>query len=207
MPMLDVSSALTSPYLMDVFDVIRRFETVGSNGRSVITNITFHTIGGVVYPEGDNRLRRDAERQTQGKGIMVVTRFALRGSSVDSTAQNYQPDFVVWHGNNFVLDEIKDYSAYGPGFVQAHGCMIDAVAQPPTEGAAMIVAAKIQQFPITIVSSTVLTVGVALGAGQYFLFRNGVLITVAAGDYTVSGSSTFNLTIPLQVGDTVAFYA
>jgi len=205
MPMLDVSIALTSPYLVDTFSVQRRQETVGTNGRSIITPLVFNVVSGVVFASGASKLRRGSDDDEQDKTITIITRFALRGTSLDGAAQSYKPDIVTWHGNQFIVDDIKDFTGYGPGFIEAECCLYDTTAQPSTEPQAMIAQSKLQQYPLTQVSSTQFTVPVT--TGQFFLYRNGMLLVQNdAHGYTVQGN-TLTLAIPLGAGDLLAFYA
>jgi hypothetical protein len=130
MPQLDVSLALTNPYTLDTFSVLRRADTSNSFGEATLSTTTFNNVRGVVYPEGDNRLQRLRDIQLQAKAICVITRFALRGSSKDGTGQNFQPDIVVWNGNNFIVELVDDYSQYAAGFIMATCVMTDLNPQP-----------------------------------------------------------------------------
>lgn len=138
MPMLNMTAALTNPYTLDVFDVVRRAEAVSAQGLSVITPITFSSVRGVVTPAGDNALQRKLDEQEQGKGVEVTTMFGLRGSAKDGIQQSWQPDLIVWRGNQFVVMDVKDYGAYALGFVQAECEMLDFVALPPTMGGGLL---------------------------------------------------------------------
>ena len=130
MPMMDVSVALTNPYTLDFFMVKRRLETVSSSGYSTTSENVTDVVRGVVHPAGKQDLERLPEDQRQAKTIAVITRFALRGSS-QQNGQNYQPDLVVWQGNNFVVVDIEDYSQYGPGFIRALCSLTDMTANAP----------------------------------------------------------------------------
>lgn len=207
MPRISVNVAVNSSYLVDIFAVQRRLENVGANGRSALTLVTFNTVAGVVVPDGDNRLKRESDNQTQKQTISVITKFMLQGASLDGVPQNYQPDIVIWHGNSYIVDNIEPYSAYGPGFVDAECCVIDMEVMPPVAGEAMLIVGKLQQYPLTQVSSTVFTAAVI--PTQSLLFRNGLLQAVP-GDYTIVSNlsgTTITLATPLTIGEGLAFYA
>lgn len=133
MPMLDVSAVLTSPMLMDTFLVNRRTQTVNNFGIASTTIQPFPGLFGVVYPSNENELKRLPDLQVQEKAITVITRFALRGEAETSAnpAVSFQPDIVVWGGDNFVVRKIEDWSQYGPGFILAICTSIDLVDAPP----------------------------------------------------------------------------
>lgn len=132
MPMLDVRVALTNPYTLDTFSVSRRQETVNSFGESTQAPTLFNGINGVVYPEGDENLDRRDAPQLQAKTIVVITRFALRGASVDGAGASWQPDVIVWSGSNYVVDRVEDYSRYAAGFIKVSASLLDSTAPPPT---------------------------------------------------------------------------
>ena len=130
MPMIDVSPCLTDPYLMDTFQVVRRSETVDPYGEAVLTPAPAVNSFGVVYWATPADLRRLPDNQIADKAITCITRYALRSAS-QVGGQVYQPDLIVWHGNNFVVVHVEDYSAYGPGFIFAIATMMDITANAP----------------------------------------------------------------------------
>lgn len=135
MPQMDISHVLLHPMIAgERFTVMRRQETVNNLGKSVITATSVTAIGSVV-PTGDNSLVREEAFQTQAKTIKVTTKFRLRGVSKDAGALNYQPDIVVWKGNNYLVRTVDDYTQYGAGMVEAECSSIDLVDQAPGEAA------------------------------------------------------------------------
>lgn len=130
MPMMDISVALTNPYTLDVFDVLRREEQVGTKGSVIVLPTTIKAVPGVVHPAGAQDLERLSDDQRARKTIAVITKFALRGDSQED-GQNYQPDYVVWQGNNYVVMDVEDYSQYGPGFIKVLASITDMVATAP----------------------------------------------------------------------------
>lgn len=128
--MLDVSVALTNPYTLDTFTIQRRVENVSSTGLGVLSPTVFQGIRGVVHPAGDNDLSRLPDEEQQSKSIVVITRFALRGSTQDGVPQNWKPDIVQWNNNNFLVRHVDDYSKYARGFIYTICVMQDMIAQP-----------------------------------------------------------------------------
>lgn len=116
---MDMSDAF-DPDMTDVFDVVRRAETVvaGTGRSSVPTPQTFAAVSGVVASAGRNDLERLEESDRIGRNIVIVTNFALRGPSKDG-ATRYKPDLVNWRGSAYVVKSLDPYPQFGAGFVQA----------------------------------------------------------------------------------------
>jgi hypothetical protein len=126
MPDLDVSDAYIDPSTADRFTVIRRAETINGNGRSELITSTIPNLIGAVYPTGDNSLVRTEDYQISRKTLTVVTSFRLQLS-----APGYQPDIVVWNGDNFIVRALQDYSGFGSGMIVAECTSIDSQDNPP----------------------------------------------------------------------------
>lgn len=124
MPLLNVTSVLTNPDLMDKFVVNRRTETIGPNGRSAVAEQTFNA-SGIVTAGSPNDLNRGDGFQTQGRSLTVVTKFRLQGE-----VTGRQPDTVVWRGDTFVVRAVDAYPHFGTGFFQAECTSTDKVDQP-----------------------------------------------------------------------------
>ena len=133
MPEIDVTYVLLDPEIAgEQLTVLRRVQTVGTNGVTVVTETTVMPKPfGSVRPTGDNSLVREDAYQQQAKSIRVVTNFRLRGESNDG-ASDYQPDVLVWHGSRFLVRTIEDYSQYGAGMIQADCTSMNFVDPPPT---------------------------------------------------------------------------
>lgn len=133
MPSIDVTDVLLDPMIAgESFSVIRRAEIVNDYGESVQTTQTIPNVVGSVVPLGSNSLLREEAFQTNDKTIRVLTSFRLRGPSKSAVLQNYQPDIIVWKGDNFVVRTLEDYTQYGAGMVDAECSSIDLVDQAPT---------------------------------------------------------------------------
>ncbi len=120
--------ALGSFVSMDKFDVIRRVETVGSDGRSTISPTTFLGITGTVGPASGRELDRLPDLDLSRSTISIVTTFRLQ-----NTSPGRLPDHVIWHGDTYQVLSSSDYTAYGAGFVQAVCQMVDAQPTSPNE--------------------------------------------------------------------------
>jgi galactose-6-phosphate isomerase len=128
MPWLDFSDVLLDPAIAgETFSVIRRQQVVDNYGTVTTTNTTLSGTGSIT-PTGDNSLVREEAYQTSAKTIKVITNFRLYGpEQIGGTT--YQPDLVAWHGDNFIVKSINDYSSYGAGFLEAECASIDFVDQ------------------------------------------------------------------------------
>ncbi len=113
-PALDVAFILTDPDLASSFDVIRRTETVGTNGRGTLTTKTAHCAIGVITMASGNTLERAAAYQVMGRVISVVTQFELQGE-----VTGRQPDLVYWMGSYYIVKECDIYGHFGQGFYEA----------------------------------------------------------------------------------------
>lgn len=131
MPMIDMSAALCNPFTIDQFNVIRRTETVNDNGRGVLTPTTIQGVYGVVTQEKVKEIHRRDDGSLPSAIIGIVTKFALTNN-----VQGLQADIVLWHGNQWLVQEIMDYSSWGEGFIKATGFLQDVVlVKPVTENA------------------------------------------------------------------------
>lgn len=134
MPMIDIGTALTSLMFVDVFQVIRRTETVNDYGESTIVTQTIFPVYGSVQAASNNDLKRLPEEQHMGKNISIVTKFPLQG-----VVTGMQPDIIQWPMNNdganadsFVIAYLDDYSQFAAGFIQAIARSIDLTDFAPT---------------------------------------------------------------------------
>mgnify|MGYP003423079087 CR=1 FL=1 len=111
---LDMSDALLDPLFTSKFQVTRRAETVGTNGRSVITPTVHPDKLGVVTVASSSDLQRHPEVQITNRSIMIVSKFPLQAESV-----GFQPDLVIWRGSQYVVRALDPYQHFGSGFTQA----------------------------------------------------------------------------------------
>lgn len=127
MPLLDVSDVLLDPMLADQFDVIRRAEALGTNGRSTLTPTTIpNQVGVVTMASGNDLIRRD-DGSMMSRKISVVTPFRLRGPG-----NGFAPDQISLGGVIFTVTEILPYNRYGAGFIEALAESMNASDPAPT---------------------------------------------------------------------------
>lgn len=124
MPTLDVSEAFDQSF-MDSFTVVRRVETINQYGRVNWTPTQF-TATGVVVATSPNDLQRLPEMQYMNKSISIYTQWQLQGPS-----PGHQPDEIIWHGSQYLVRALDDYSGYGRGFIMVICVSIDAVDPAP----------------------------------------------------------------------------
>lgn len=124
MAMLDVSIALTNPYTLDCFNLLRRKQNVNQSGGSRFEAVKFLGVPGIIYPEGLADLSRRAEVQFENKSIVVISIFPMRGASEDADDQ-YQPDIIIWNGDNFLVKRVEDYSRFARGYVKVTAESVD----------------------------------------------------------------------------------
>jgi galactose-6-phosphate isomerase len=126
MPTLDVSDVVVCEEFADRFDVIRRPEGISQSGRSTVSQVTVPGLYGTIYATGDNSLTRVADFEHGRKTLTICTKYRLQ-----QAAPGYQPDLVLYRGNQFVVTNVKDWSPYGAGFIEAECSSILAIEAPP----------------------------------------------------------------------------
>lgn len=213
MPEIDVSPALENPLTLSTFNVLRRSEMVNGFGEVQIGSLQFSGVTGVVYPEGDQTLDREEDMGVPRKGIAVISgQFALRSQGTDASGGAWQPDLVVWQGNQYFVESLEDYSTYALGFVKAHCVLTDASPQPAVlatvplaAGGAMVNLGKSRRIMVTLTNGNI-NLSTQVDPTALLFFRNGVLQDQGNADYQLQG-----LTIvpnpPLQPGDYVLILA
>lgn len=126
MPLLDVSDIVSDPDFADRFSVIRRKETVGTDGRATVVEQVFRNVSGVVTAASANDLDRREDYQNMTRSINVVTTFKVQG-----LVTGYQPDIILWRGTRHLVKHVDAYPQFGRGFVQAE-CGSMANTDAPT---------------------------------------------------------------------------
>jgi hypothetical protein len=123
MPDIDVSFVLADPMFASTFDVIRRAEAVGSNGRTAMTPTTIPGVVGVVLPKDPADVVRSEEAAYVDHAIEVHAEFVFK-----DTTQGFQPDQIIWRGRTYTLHSLSPFSHYGAGYQR-----VVAVTQKPTD--------------------------------------------------------------------------
>ena len=114
MPFLDVSEVLNDPEIADTGLICtRRVQTVSASGLAsdAATNFPFT---GVVTQAGGDVLERLAGGSHITGSITIHTTFFLRDGAAGGDA-----DLVTWHGRQYTVTDVGDYSNFGAGFVGA----------------------------------------------------------------------------------------
>lgn len=112
--------------LEDEFEVIRRPVSIDSNGRGTVSP---HSLGlqyGVVVPPSATSLDRLSDYGVISKAIQVITPFRLY-----FLTEGYQPDYIIYQGDQFIVASLSDYSQFGRGFVSATCILTQASTHEP----------------------------------------------------------------------------
>lgn len=132
MPLLDVSDIVLDPDFAEQLTIYRRTQNIDAFGISrPISTLVSPAPYGVVLAQDASPLARKEDFQDLEKMIEVHTRFRLRSASVDSMGVAYQPDFVVWKGNEFLVVAVYDFSNFGVGFIRALCNSVDPTDNAP----------------------------------------------------------------------------
>jgi hypothetical protein len=134
-PTLDVNDAF-DPSFLDTITVYRITQTIDKNGRVVRFKRAFPNVVAVVTATSPADLQRLPDYEMMNKSISVYApEFRLQGPvrSNDGVLQT-QPDEIAWHGSQFVIVSMMDYSGFGRGFTSAIAVSLDAVDAPPLGG-------------------------------------------------------------------------
>jgi hypothetical protein len=122
-----IAHSLTSGALGEFVDVLRSPATVGPTGRvrgQQVPVFTYSDVWAIVTPLGPDNLIRQPEYETMQNTIEVATDFPLQGPSTDVLA-----DKVVWHGRAYVVTNLREYSRFGLGYIDAI-CQIVVLPTP-----------------------------------------------------------------------------
>lgn len=128
MPGIDVNEVMSDPDLATTFDVRRQQESVGLNGRVVITPTMFTGILGVIT-FADGPIEQGADATQTPQVIVVATGFSLRDASF-----GFQPDVVIWQGTEYRVIAIKAHRHLGRGWTHARAASTRASDNPPATG-------------------------------------------------------------------------
>lgn len=126
MPLIDTSELLVDPDFVEPVTVLRRMQLVSEQGRVSTQNQSFMNVIACVQPQSDEPMVRGTDSQLLPALISVHTKFRLRGIS-----PNFQPDIVIWNGNQFVVNKVFNWSHFGLGYVMAECSSMDHLDEPP----------------------------------------------------------------------------
>jgi hypothetical protein len=128
MPDLDFSDVLASPEFVDSFSVVSTARTITSGGVESDTPAAPVGARGVVVP-GKSSLRRLEDGARVGAFIDIYTTYRLSAGVKTNDTTSRDADIVTWHGRQFTVMMVEDYSAFGAGWIHA-SC--DLLALNPT---------------------------------------------------------------------------
>jgi hypothetical protein len=116
MPLADFTLVFSCAEIVDSsWIVLRRAANVDEHGRSNPAVVARYDAKngcvGTVTIAGANDLQRLPEDQRQLKTIVITTPFRFQGSR-----HGEQPDIVRWHGEDYVVLDVEDYTGFGHGF-------------------------------------------------------------------------------------------
>lgn len=115
MPLLNVAFMTTDPMVADCFDVRRRLNVVGLNGRvSAEPDQLFQGMLGVVTQQNPADLIKTEDGQSIPRRILICSPFQFI-----AIAPGQQPDEVTWNGTVYLVTESLPYSRYGEGHYEA----------------------------------------------------------------------------------------
>ncbi len=118
MPSIDVSDVLLDPDFTDTITVTTTTRVVGTNGRATDTVASPFSFVAVVIPTSQ-RLILQSDGALRDGAIEIYTTYALSGGVKTSDTVSRQPDVVTWHGREYVVASVEDFSAFGAGFIHA----------------------------------------------------------------------------------------
>lgn len=223
-PLLNPGIAvLSNPLLLDTFNVIRRVETVNNSGESVLGVSATTGVYGVVKPIGD-RLDRRADEDSSKKDLRIFTKFALRGAARDGVPTDWKPDLIFWHGNNFIVENVRDWGGYGIGYVAAECNSFELISSPPQVNSGLgnsgtlspfvppvnPITSRIQAFIPNVISSTQATMQVTVASAENMVLFRNALVQISPDQFSLSivnGVQTITFVTPLDAGDSLVFYA
>lgn len=100
---LDFSDILSDPDVAgQSFTVVRRTDTVGANGRSVLSTASFPNQVGAVTPGDPGNLLRKEDSAMADNVITVSTVFRLR-----AMGDGVQPDQIIYDGMTYTVKSVK----------------------------------------------------------------------------------------------------
>lgn len=125
MPLLDVSEVILDPEFAEQITVLRR-PIVMVAGRATSPKWQRYCVPAVVNSGVSALDRANGDQQSMPNKVSVHTLFRLQGP-----APGYQPDYVVWRDDNYIVTSLDDYSRYGAGFTRADCASVDSIDSPP----------------------------------------------------------------------------
>jgi hypothetical protein len=125
---LDVNDVMLDPMFSTMFAVRRQGETVGEDGRTVIAPELFEGLRGVITWQDAKIVQRE-DGVIVPQAINVATPFSLRDASF-----GYQPDIILWQGEEYRVTSLKPWRHLGRGWTRASAEVTRMTNNPPAMG-------------------------------------------------------------------------
>lgn len=116
---------LFDPDIISPFNIVRRVETVGVNGR-VSYSPTNIPGSGVVTSASQNSLMRREDYQVGMRGISIVCPMQLLTNTTGKNA-----DIVQWLGSDYIVEHCDLYPHFGTGWYQVEAISMTTVDPTP----------------------------------------------------------------------------
>lgn len=120
MALLDVTELLLDPDCVSTFDLERRTEYVGSNGRATIAFERFPDLVGSIQPISGKTLELFPDLARASDQIEIYTMSRLLVATYRTAG-----DMIVWQSRRYTVLAVRDFTNYGAGFVVAIAALRD----------------------------------------------------------------------------------
>ncbi len=119
MAALSFDDILCDADLIDTITVKPTVRLVADNGRAA--DLDMAAVPGVVaiVVPAAQKLILQSDGALRDGAIEIFTAYAISGGSSTDDSATRQPDVVTWHGRDYLVQAVEDYSAFGPGWVHA----------------------------------------------------------------------------------------
>lgn len=126
MAQLDVNLLLEDPMFLDTFDVLRREEQIGEDGRAASQDPTHYPgiVGSVQY-ESASETQKGEAGQYSPRNLKIWTAFRLVKAS-----EGFSPDQILWNDELFEILDVQSYANAGRGFYIGVARSIKVLNQP-----------------------------------------------------------------------------
>lgn len=123
MPDIDVSDLITDPDFADEFVVTRQVQTVGANGRTVVTTESIPMVG-VIHTGVQNEFGQTPEYINAQKSITVICL-----DRIYDPVTGHSPDIITWEEDSYLVKKAYNWSRQGQGFWVAECDLKTSVGQ------------------------------------------------------------------------------
>lgn len=125
MPTMDMSEVLSEPMFQDSFQVTVVIGTVNQQGMETdALDPEPDDATGIVIP-GRTSLNRAADGSRLTAFIDIFTQYRLSPGTKTNDTTHKDADIVLWHGRQYTVMSVEDYTAFGAGWVKASADLIE----------------------------------------------------------------------------------